>query len=80
MAAVWGKSDSRKGGETMIEHQVTRPRAQTVNKLWQELRSLNDHDAHSGKISPVYWQLKDAASLVPRDWRIALSGIFERAR
>ncbi|HEU4798609.1 MAG TPA: hypothetical protein VFT63_06750 [bacterium] len=64
----------------MMEPQVTRPRAETVNKLWQELRTLNDHDAHSGKISPIYWQLKDAAGLVPKDWRIALSGSLERAR
>lgn len=64
----------------MMESQVTRPRAQTINKLWRELRTLNDHDAHSGKISPIYWQLKDAAGLVPKDWRIGLSGRFERAR
>ncbi|HEU5168929.1 MAG TPA: hypothetical protein VFU46_00240 [Gemmatimonadales bacterium] len=64
----------------MMDRQVLRPRTQVVNKLWDELRTLDRHDAHAGKVSPLYWQLKDAVGLLPKDWRIALSGTVERAR
>lgn len=63
-----------------MERQVVRPRREVVNKLWHELRTLDRHDAHSGKTSPLYWQIKDAVGLLPKDWRIALSGTLERAR
>ena len=63
-----------------MELQVVRPRREVVNKLWHALRTLDRHDAHPGKMSPLYWQLKDAVGLLPKDWRIALSGTLERAR
>lgn len=63
-----------------MERHVMRPRTEVVSKLWHELRMLDRHDAHAGKMSPLYWQLKDAVGLLPKDWRIALSGTVERAR